>query len=94
MKDLQKGLHKYIKLNAKIKAWLIGEIQDVRNNFEDDLDIAEKGILDGRYECAESLLDQIQKWENEELSDKNSTNEFHDLLMEIIKQVKERKEKI
>ena len=94
MKDLQKGLHKYVKLNAKIKAWLIGEIQDVRNNFEDDLDIAEKGILDGRYECADNLLEQIKKWENEELSDKHSTDEFRDLLTEIIKQAKERKEKI
>ena len=82
------------QLVQKIKVWLRGEIQDVRNNFEDDLDSSEKGILDGRYECAESLLDQIEKWENEELSDKHSTDEFRDLLIEIIKQVKEREEKI
>jgi hypothetical protein len=49
----------------KIKVWLRGEIQDVRNNFEDDLDSRELGILDGRYECAESLIEQIKKWENE-----------------------------
>ena len=95
MKDLQEGLHKFIKLNARIKTWLKGEISDVRGQcHEDDVDARELGILDGRYECAESLLDQMERWENEELSDKHSTDEFHDLLIEIIKQVKERKEKI
>lgn len=54
------------QLVHKIKVWLRGEIQDVRNNFEDDLDSRELGILDGRYECAESLIEQIKKWENEE----------------------------
>jgi len=53
------------QLVHKIKVWLRGEIQDVRNNFEDDLDSRELGILDGRYECAESLIEQIKKWENE-----------------------------
>ena len=38
---------------------------NVRNNFEDDLDSAEKGILDGRYECAENLIEQIKKWEKD-----------------------------
>ena len=53
------------QLVQNIKVWLRGEIQDVRNNFEDDLDSAEKGILDGRYECAENLIEQIKKWEND-----------------------------
>ena len=55
------------QLVNKIKNWLIGEIEDVilieRHNS--DLDGTEKGILDGRYECAEGLLEQIKKWENE-----------------------------
>ena len=37
----------------------------VRSNDYDDIDSRELGILDGRYECAESLLEQIKKWENE-----------------------------
>jgi len=49
----------------KIKVWLRGEISDVRSNDYDDIDSRELGILDGRYECAESLLEQIKKWENE-----------------------------
>ncbi len=54
------------QLVDKIKTWLRGEVQDVRNNFEDDLDSTEKGILDGRYECADNLLEQIKEWENED----------------------------
>jgi len=46
-----------------IKAWLKTEISDVRSNDYDDIDSRELGILDGRYECAESLLEQIEKWE-------------------------------
>lgn len=67
MKNLREGLNKYVKLNGKIKTWLLGEISDAKINcHEDDVDSRELGILDGRYECAESLLKQIEKWENEE----------------------------
>ena len=62
--NLQSGLNKYVKLNGKVKAWLVEEIQDVRNSKEFDLDSKEIGILDGRYECADNLLKQIEKWEN------------------------------
>ena len=61
--NLQSGLNKYVKLNGKVKAWLVEEIQDVRNSKEFDLDSKEIGILDGRYECADNLLKQIEKWE-------------------------------
>ena len=66
MKNLQEGLNKYVKLNGKIKTWLQGEISAVRKNpVYDEDDRRESGILDGRYECAEGLLEQITKWENE-----------------------------
>ena len=64
MKNLQEGLNKYVKLNGKIKTWLQGEISAVRKNpVYDEDDSRESGILDGRYECAENLLEQITKWE-------------------------------
>ena len=49
----------------KIKVWLRGEISDVHSNphNNDDVDSRELGILDGRYECAEGLLEQIKTWE-------------------------------
>ena len=48
----------------KIKVWLRGEISDVHSNpHNDDVDSRELGILDGRYECAEGLLEQIKSWE-------------------------------
>ena len=54
------------QLVQKIKVWLRGEISDVHSNpHDDDIDSRELGILDGRYECAESLLEQIKKWEKE-----------------------------
>jgi hypothetical protein len=62
--NLQSGLNKYVKINGKVKAWLVEEIQDVRNSKEFDLDSKEIGILNGRYECADNLLKQIEKWEN------------------------------
>ena len=67
MKNLREGLNKYVKLNGKIKTWLLGEISDAKINcHEDDVDSRELGILDGRLECAENLLEQITKWEEED----------------------------
>jgi len=52
---------------SRIKVWLKGEVSDVRKQcHEDDVDARELGILDGRLECAENLLEQIEKWENKE----------------------------
>ena len=62
--NLQSGLNKYVKLNGKVKAWLVEEIQDVRNSKESDFDSKEIGILNGRHECADNLLNQIEKWED------------------------------
>ena len=57
------------QLINKIKVWLRGEISDVRSNphdvFDGNVDSRELGILDGRYECAEGLTEQIKKWEKE-----------------------------
>ena len=53
---------------AKIKTWLRGEISDVRRSHpthDVEPDRHELGILDGRYECAQNLLEQIKKWEKE-----------------------------
>ena len=56
-----------VNIINKIKVWLRGEISDVHSNpHDDDIDSRELGILDGRYECAESLLEQIKELENEE----------------------------
>jgi hypothetical protein len=64
--NLQSGLNKYVKLNGKVKAWLIGEISDFENNpIYEDVDSRESGILYGRLELAENLLEQITKWEEE-----------------------------
>ena len=54
------------QLLGKIKFWLKGEIQSVKHNplYEDD-DSRESGILEGRLECADGLLNQIKKWEKE-----------------------------
>ena len=55
-----------VNIINKIKVWLRGEISDVHSNpHDDDIDSRELGILDGRYECAENLLEQIKKWEKE-----------------------------
>lgn len=54
------------QLVNKIKKWLKEEISDVHTNDQDaDVDSRELGILDGRYECARSLITQIKKWEND-----------------------------
>ena len=50
-------------VTQKIKVWLRGEISDVRSNDYDDIDSRELGILDGRYECAESLLEELNERE-------------------------------
>ncbi len=50
----------------KIKSWLVSEVNhqqpiiDGKEILTDGTD----GICEGRHECAESLLDQIEKWEN------------------------------
>lgn len=43
-----------------IKSWLVNEVNEILDVVDGTDDI----IL-GRHECAESLLNQIEKWENE-----------------------------
>ena len=50
----------------KITSWLVSEVNhqppiiDGKEILTDGTD----GICEGRHECAESLLNQIEKWEN------------------------------
>jgi hypothetical protein len=61
---LNDEINRKVTVINHIKTWLRGEVSDVRDNpHEDDVDARELGILDGRLECAENLLEQIQKWE-------------------------------
>ena len=60
-----------VMLIKKIKAWLEHEVKennkytyDDYNNF-DDLDVY---LFRGRSECASGLLNQIEKWENENVN--------------------------
>jgi hypothetical protein len=54
-----------VKLINKIKDWLKEEIRSQKSvvNGSEVLSDGTYGIIEGRYECAESLLDQIKKWE-------------------------------
>jgi len=59
----------YKQIIKNIKVWLEHEVEennvytyDDYNNF-DDLDVY---LFRGRSECASGLLEQIQKWENEQ----------------------------
>jgi hypothetical protein len=61
---LHDEINRKVTVINHIKTLLRGEVSDVRDNpHEDDVDARELGILDGRLECAENLLEQIQKWE-------------------------------
>ena len=60
-----------VMLIKKIKAWLEHEVKennkytyDDYNDF-DDLDVY---LFRGRSECAEGLLNQLEKWENENVN--------------------------
>ena len=54
------------QLINKIKTWLLEEIssweEKVNASFESSY---QDGLLDGRKELAENLLEQIKKWEEE-----------------------------
>ena len=52
----------------KVKEWLRDEVEQYKKYEDDigDVDSFDDGILKGRLECAECLLEQIDKWENEE----------------------------
>ena len=52
----------------KIKEWLDDEIShnELVLNGEEELTDGTDDIHEGRNECAESLLEQIKKWENKD----------------------------
>ena len=66
-------LYKYHNILDKTINWLDGEVtesQEVIDEYmKDERPKCTDGtddMIEGRYECANSLLEQIQKWENEE----------------------------
>ena len=52
------------QLIQKVKDYLQEEVDNTELD-EDTMESAEEGILVGRGELAKSLLNQIDKWENE-----------------------------
>ena len=51
----------------KVKEWLEEEVSDYQEHADDigDVDSFDDGILEGRHECAEGLINQIKKWKKE-----------------------------
>lgn len=51
----------------KVVKWLEDEVVQYQEYADDigDVDSFDDGILEGRHECAESLLNQIKKWSEE-----------------------------
>ena len=67
--NLMSALDSQAKLIDQIKAWLVDEVnchgKHPWSNGDEMVDDDEDGICEGRHECAEGLLNQIEKWENE-----------------------------
>jgi hypothetical protein len=56
------------QLVNKIKKWLRAEIRENKPTDETpvfDFECEDEQLCQGRTECAEGLLEQIKKWENE-----------------------------
>jgi len=51
----------------KVIEWLEDEIETYKEYEDDigDVDSFDDGILEGRHECAENLLDRIKEWKKE-----------------------------
>ena len=56
-----------MNLVQRIEEWLEDEVIQYQEHADDigDVDSFDDGILEGRHECAESLLKQIVKWKKE-----------------------------
>ena len=69
---VDENYHKKIDLIKKVKAWLEDEVNSYKQ-LQNSIDNGEKAedvcdqpeVLFGRNECAEGLLNQIKKGENE-----------------------------
>ena len=60
-----------VMLIKKIKAWLEHEVKENNKYTYDDyndFDNLDVYLFRGRSECAEGLLNQIEKWENENVN--------------------------
>lgn len=60
------ALRKQVTIMKKIEDWLEDEVNESNKyTFDDynDFDDTEVYLFRGRHECAESLLKQIEKWE-------------------------------
>lgn len=55
-----------IEILNNIKTWLAKEIENQQPVIDgtEILTDGSEGICEGRHECAKSLLDQINQWEN------------------------------
>jgi len=61
---------RYKPMVSKIKAWLEDEVRTNNESTYDDydsevVDDSDVYLCRGRAECAEGLLNEIKKWENE-----------------------------
>ena len=70
--NTRSALDSQAKLIDRIKAWLVEEVNDgqdvvdAKENKEDYVTSdGTDDIIIGRHECAECLLGQIEKWENQ-----------------------------
>ena len=56
-----------MNLVQKIEEWLEDEVIQYQEYADDigDVDSFDDGILEGRHECAEGLINQIKKWKKE-----------------------------
>jgi|13_taG_2_1085334.scaffolds.fasta_scaffold05586_6 hypothetical protein len=59
-------MDKQIEILNNIKTWLAKEIKNQQPVIDgtEILTDGSEGIYEGRYECAKSLLDKINQWEN------------------------------
>jgi len=65
--NTRSALDNQAKLIDQIKAWLTEEV-NLQQPIIDGEEILTDGtddICEGRHECADGLLNQIEKWENE-----------------------------
>jgi len=59
-------MDKQIEILNNIKTWLAKEIENQQPVIDgtEILTDGSEGICEGRHECAKSLLDKINQWEN------------------------------
>ena len=66
LETTRSALRKQVTIMKKIEEWLEEEVnENEKYTFDDyeNIDETEVYLFRGRHECAESLLNQIEKWE-------------------------------